>query len=73
MAKKGARKGGSIMAKKEKYLNNCEECDECEYIGEGDFACMKYNHPVIVKEEWYPTEFYDNCKRCKEYFPKMKG
>lgn len=50
-------------------INNCEICDECEYIGEGDFTCMKYDFPVLVKEDWGPTEYYNNCKKCKNYIP----
>ena len=47
--------------------NKCDKCDECVYIGEGDFACMKYFPPVIVKEDWIPTEYHNNCKKCEEY------
>lgn len=51
---------------KNKYaVNNCDYCDECQYLGEGDFACMKYKNPVIVKTEWSPTEYYNNCKKCR--------
>ena len=71
MAKKSIRKEGGIMGK-HRYINNCEICNECEYIGEGDFACMMFDHPVIVKEDWGPTEYYSNCKMCREYFPKGK-
>jgi len=71
MAKESIRKGGDIMGKK--YRNNCEDCYDCEYLGEGDFACMKYNHPVIVKEDWGPTDYYSNCKMCEKYIPNLKG
>lgn len=50
-------------------INNCEYCNECEYMGEGDFACMKYDFPAFVKEDWIPTEYYNNCKKCREYIP----
>ena len=51
-------------------LNNCEYCDECQYIGEGDFVCTRYENPVIIKEDWNPTEYYNNCKMCREYNSK---
>lgn len=68
--------GKPIQRKRYKYkgvINNCEVCDECEYIGEGDFAYMKYEYPVIVKDDWIPTDYYNNCKKCREYIPKLKG
>ena len=46
---------------------NCETCEDCLYIGEGDFICDRYYPPVIVKEDWTPTNYYCNCKACKEY------
>lgn len=53
--------------KKKKYLNNCEICDECQYICEGDFICEKFGMPILVKEDWTPTEYYSNCLKCKNY------
>lgn len=35
-------------------------CDNCTYLGEGDFLCDK--HQVIVVEDWTPTEDYMKCK-----------
>lgn len=35
-------------------------CDECLYIGEGDFLCDKYQ--TIVVSDWEPTEDYLICK-----------
>lgn len=35
-------------------------CDECQYIGEGDFVCMK-GDPVLVIDEWVPTDQYLRC------------
>lgn len=46
-------------SKKEK---DCFECEECLYIGDGDFACMK-DIPVIVMEEYFPTEEFNYCSR----------
>jgi len=45
---------------------NCEYCEDCIYIGEGDFVCDKYYPKMLVKEDWTPTDYYCNCKACKE-------
>lgn len=47
----------------EKEIRMCtpEECDECVYLGEGDFACSKKDY-VLVVEGFVPTE---NCLCCK--------
>lgn len=38
-------------------------CDECFYVGEGDFACMRKNtNPVFVISDWKPTKHYMECK-----------
>jgi len=38
-------------------------CDNCQYIGEGDFICDDAPEgPVIVAEDWEPTENYLRCK-----------
>jgi len=53
-----------ILYTKERGINmkSCQECDECVYIGEGDFICVKYDLPVIVLEEFSdPTEYYRWC------------
>lgn len=52
---------GKGNPKKEKK-KDCFECEECLYIGEGDFACMK-DIPVIVMEEYFPTEEFNYCSR----------
>lgn len=42
----------------------CESCDECVPIGEGDFICTK-EEPKIVLSDYIPTEEYGWCKgRC---------
>ena len=33
---------------------------------------MKYDYPAIVKEDWTPTEYYNNCKKCRNYIPNIK-
>ena len=48
------------MSKKRK-VKCCdpEMCDNCMYIGEGDFFCDRYE--TIVVDEWSPTEDYLIC------------
>ena len=36
-------------------------CDECLYIGEGDFLCDR--HQEIVVSDWTPTEEYLMCQK----------
>lgn len=39
-------------------------CDECMYIGEGDFVCsLHLDDPdrAMVVEDWVPTENYLQC------------
>lgn len=39
-------------------------CDECMYIGEGDFVCsMHLDDPdkAMVVEDWEPTKNYLQC------------
>lgn len=48
-----------------KYLNDCEMCDSCLYICEGDFICDRFSFPVLVKEDWTPTKYYNNCLKCR--------
>ena len=45
-----------------KHMMLCENCGNCTYLGEGDFACMAdESDAVMVKEEWVPTESYFHC------------
>ena len=55
------------MAKKSKKPKKHKElfcdpsmCDDCVYIGEGDFLCDR--HQVIVVSDWEPTEDFLMCK-----------
>lgn len=41
---------------------NCSDCAHCEYIGEGDFACMLKTPPELVKIDWMPTPSYNHCQ-----------
>ena len=39
-------------------------CDECMYIGEGDFVCslhLEEPEKAMVVEDWEPTENYPQC------------
>lgn len=54
------------MKKKDKPKKRIREkfcdpgmCDECVYIGEGDFLCEKYNE--IVLSDWEPTDDFMMC------------
>ena len=38
-------------------------CDECVYIGEGDFLCSQ--HEVVVVCGWTPTHDYMKCKKAR--------
>jgi hypothetical protein len=38
---------------------NCFNCNNCEYIGEGDYICSMNNDIVIG--EWQPTEDFNSC------------
>ena len=39
---------------------NCHNCNNCVYIGEGDYMCSMSNDIVI--ENWQPTEDYYSCE-----------
>jgi hypothetical protein len=42
--------------------NTCIDCDDCVYIGEGDFICMAGDLPVLVLEDFTdPTEYFCFC------------
>ena len=62
MYKKNQRK-----TKYRRVSNNCEYCDDCLYICEGDFICSRFGRPVLVKVDWTPNDYYSNCKACKNY------
>lgn len=41
-----------------------EMCENCQYIGDGDFICDRYiDDPdaVMVISDWEPTENYMQC------------
>ena len=44
---------------------HCEQCENCQYIGEGDFICdRRIAEPdkALVIEDWSPTENFLQCK-----------
>ena len=43
----------------------CHNCLECEYIGDGDYACMKSVPVVVLTEHGTPTDDYMWCKKGK--------
>ena len=60
-----------IMSKYKKIVNKilqgkkpkcCDTCDNCVYIGEGDYFCDE--NMVIVKEDHVPNENYNYCNEC---------
>lgn len=63
--------GTSDRAKRRKQRHRAEKycdpamCDNCIYIGEGDFICARFLdedvYPPIVISEWEPTEHFAQC------------
>lgn len=47
------------MSKKED--KTCESCDNCVYVGEGDFACDEKDYEIVI-EGWVPLR-----KPCKKW------
>lgn len=37
----------------DKEQRTCETCDECVYLGEGDFACMIRDYELVIAD-WIP-------------------
>lgn len=54
-----------MKKKKKKSPKQCDPglCDHCTYIGGGDFLCDRpgLDEPVLVMDEWEPTEHYMEC------------
>ena len=61
----GGREG--YMSKRRKKQKICDPamCDECMYLGEGDFVCTLHglgpDLTVFVIEGWETTEHYLQC------------
>lgn len=39
----------------------CESCEHCVALGEGDFACIENDEPVLVIEGYEHTKEYCYC------------
>lgn len=48
--------------KKDTTPKICSTCDNCIYIGEGDYLCDV--NMVLVMEEHQPNDNYDYCNEC---------
>ena len=55
------------MGKKNKRHAMCgTQCDNCNYIGDGDFICeLHIEDPdkALVIEDWQPTDNYMQCRK----------
>lgn len=51
-----------VKKRKNKNREFCDPsvCDECIYIGEGEFICDKLQKIVVAN--WQPTNMYLKCK-----------
>lgn len=41
----------------------CETCDNCVYVGEGDFICIRKDEPELVIIDWQAVR--DACRKWK--------
>lgn len=48
----------------------CHFCENCIYIGEGDYMCDE-NHDFVI-EDWEPTDDYFSCNG-KHFISIEKG
>jgi hypothetical protein len=39
----------------------CQECDECLYFGEGDYACTLEEPKIVLTEHSVPTDDFGWC------------
>lgn len=55
------------MSKKKSCPKTCDEqCEHFSYVGEGDSVCMKEMPPVLVMDDWTPTDDFFWCGgKCK--------
>lgn len=50
--------------KQKHKTGQCLYCDDCEYIGDGDYACIAEGIPKIVVTEFsLPTNDYGECPK----------
>ena len=59
----------SKRRKKARRMCDPAKCDDCIYLGEGDFVCtlngLGPDTTVFVMEDWEPTEHFLQCRRDK--------
>ena len=46
--------------KKAENLCDPAVCDDCVYLGDGDFICWKQDEIVVT--DWEPTKYYMMCE-----------
>lgn len=56
-------KAKRIKKKSEKFCDPAV-CNECDYLGDGDFICWKQDEIVVT--DWEPTEYFLMCNRRAE-------
>lgn len=44
----------------------CPSCSYCLPIGEGDHICSKYSVPILVLNNYEPTQYYNYCQQNKQ-------
>ena len=54
-----------MSKKNRKRPSSCQNCDECQYIGEGNYACMKDVPKVMLTEFGVHTDDYMWCRSLK--------
>lgn len=57
------RKGAGTSSKNHRRdpMKRCEDCDECVYICEGDFVCLKGEPKIILVDFSTQTDDYGWC------------
>ena len=54
--------GKKVRARPAIRERSCNNCDECQYLGEGCFVCMAKMPPVIGKDDYMPIDDFLKCK-----------
>ncbi len=52
-----------VKVKKKEIFCDPAVCDYCQYICEGDFICDRKPVPLMVIEDWVPTNEYLWCQK----------
>lgn len=45
----------------DQLVGTCFDCDNANYICEGDYLCDAYHDSPCVISDWVPTKFYCKC------------